>query len=580
LNIEFLGRIDNQTKIRGFRIELAEIENTIKNYKVDAKIKTILNDDILNQWNPQKVKRCTRCLLTSASPGVHLNQDGVCSVCLEYEGYEMQASKYFKTRDDLRKQIEKAKQEKKQESQYDCLLLFSGGKDSSYVLYQLVEMGFKVLTFTFDNGYISSTAFSNIKQITEKLNVKNIIRGAENTDEVFVESIKSNHSVCHGCWNALNAVGTKVAGENHINIVISGLSRGQIFDMKLYGLFQLGIFDENEIDQRLLIFRKSFHSRDNKFARLLKVEDEKERVEEIHFLDFFRYDDVPVHHIKAYLLKRGWIQPGDTGFCSSNCKINDVGIYMHLRETGCHFYEAPLSWDCRLGVISRQEGLREIVFNGNPEAIDSILKKIGFYNSTVVSDAVVVDREDKNGDKYLCAYYLADTYLDEADLKEYLSRFLPAYMIPTFFIRIEKIPLTMSGKIDKKALPEPEIRAKTRYVSPETYEEKNIAAIWEKILRLEKPGINDNFFDIGGNSINIIQLFFELKNVFQLEIPVAKIFQYPTIASFARYLQDNNEFISNPAKENQPSQRLEQVRKRLQQRKGRGKRIKEQGGKL
>ena len=92
--------------------------------------------------------------------------------------------KYFKTSENFYPAVEKIIKTKKED--YDCLLLFSGGKDSSYALYRLVEMGWKVLTFTFDNGFISDVAFSNIERITSKLGVENIICTMDNINQVFV----------------------------------------------------------------------------------------------------------------------------------------------------------------------------------------------------------------------------------------------------------------------------------------------------------------------------------------------------------------------------------------------------------
>ncbi len=137
----------------------------------------------------------------------------------------------------------------------DVLFLFSGGKDSAYVLYRLVNMGYKVLTFTFDNGFISEGAFTNIKNITKKLGVDHRVLTADQMKSVFVKSLKTYSNVCNGCWNAINGLGARLAEETGCKVVISGLSRGQIFDMRLWGLFQLGIFDVQEIEEKLLMFK-------------------------------------------------------------------------------------------------------------------------------------------------------------------------------------------------------------------------------------------------------------------------------------------------------------------------------------
>jgi amino acid adenylation domain-containing protein len=534
-NIEFLGRIDQQVKIRGFRIEPGEIENKLLGYSKNKPIMPAANNS--RDTGYQDVQRCQRCLLSTQYPGLRMDEEGVCSICREYEKYEQEVERYFKTGEDFKRLLEETRETSRGE--YDCLLLFSGGKDSTYVLYQLMDMGLNVLTFTFDNGYISDAAFTNIKQTTSALNVENIVCKAKNMNRVFVESLNTNNDVCHGCWNALNTYGIKIAHEKGINLVISGLSRGQIFEMRLEGLFQEGIFDEEKIEENLLLFRKSFHSKSNKFARILDIDLAQELVEQIHFVDFFRYYDTPVSEVKAYLVKKGWTQPPDTGFCSSNCIINDVGIYVHLQKVGYHFYEPQLSWDCRLGSLPREAGLIDIVFesSGKQEQVNRILKEIGYYNPPI-KDAVVMDEEGKNGDRTITAYLVSDDELLVPELREYLAGQLPDYMIPSDFIRVENIPLTLNGKVDRKALRVlgKKIDSGVEYVAPQSNQEVLIADTWKEILQKDEIGVHDNFFDLGGTSVDIIRVNSRIRETFELDIPIVAMYKYTTIASFSQFL--------------------------------------------
>jgi len=545
--IQFAGRIDHQVKIRGHRIELSEISNTIKTFRLSPPITTILSDNLDKTWHPHNLKWCSQCLLTDRFPGISFDNRGVCNVCRECETYESYLKSYFKTRDDFQQIAAEFRKNSKSEK-YDCLLLFSGGKDSSYVLYQLVNMGLNVLTFTFDNGYISDTAFDNIKRITSMLKVDHIIGNAENIDRVFVESLKSDHNVCHGCWNALNAVGVAMALKHQINVVISGLSRGQIFDMRLHGLFKMGVFHEKEIEERLLLFRKTFHSRDNKFARLLDVSLDESQIEDLQFIDFFRYDDIPVTQIKKYLLDNGWIQPEDTGFCSSNCVINDAGIYMHLRDRGYHFYEAPLSWDVRLGVLNRTDGLNEIGFEGDLQHIDSILRKIGYYDPVILSDAVVLEKKSSNGDIFLCAYIVANGDIDEIQLKQFLSLHLPDYMIPQYIIQLDKIPFTTNGKLDRNSLPEPAIAYGTDIIPPRNSIDTKLRKMWAELLAFEENqiSIDANFFELGGHSLNATLLVLNIQKEFRTNISLAEVFRKKTIRQLADSIREAVEVEYTP----------------------------------
>ena len=111
-------------------------------------------------------------------------------------------------------------------------------------------------------------------------------------------------------------------------------------------------------------------------------------------MDLFRYDDTPIYEIKDYLREKDWYLPEDTGFCSTNCIINDVGIYVHYKERGYHNYAAPLSWDYRVGLIKREAGQAELDFNGDLSLIRQILNEIG-YAKKQVTDAVVIAKEDE-----------------------------------------------------------------------------------------------------------------------------------------------------------------------------------------
>lgn len=119
-------------------------------------------------------------------------------------------------------------------------------------------------------------------------------------------------------------------------------------------------------------------------------------------------------------------------------------------------------------------------------------------------------------------------------------------MIPAYFVYMEKMPLTPNGKIDRKALPEPDRSGSHpgtpgNFVAPATDNEKIIARLWKEILQLEEVGIHDNFFDLGGNSMNVIQLNWKLKETFGKEIPIALMFRNLSIRFIDRYLLEGEQ---------------------------------------
>jgi amino acid adenylation domain-containing protein len=164
-----------------------------------------------------------------------------------------------------------------------------------------------------------------------------------------------------------------------------------------------------------------------------------------------------------------------------------------------------------------------------------------------IKEAVVLAGSNENGDRYLCAYVEAVLEINVSGLKEYLQGCLPGYMIPSEFVRLEQMPLTGSGKIDRQKLKSmgKKLRAGGEHVAPRTANEIIIAEVWKKILKLEQVSINDNFFDIGGTSIDIIRANSQLKKALKQDIPILAMYRYTTIDSLTRYIGAGNRDMEN-----------------------------------
>ncbi|MCP4147600.1 MAG: amino acid adenylation domain-containing protein, partial [bacterium] len=137
-----------------------------------------------------------------------------------------------------------------------------------------------------------------------------------------------------------------------------------------------------------------------------------------------------------------------------------------------------------------------------------------------IKEAVVAVREDENKNLSLCAYFTASREMTAEQVKQYLSKKLPAYMVPAYYVQLEEIPLNRHGKVDMRALPAPRgnIADDNQYTVPETEMEKVIAQTWQEILEIDRVGIHDNFFDIGGHSLNIIRVNKKLNEIFNKEL--------------------------------------------------------------
>lgn len=168
--------------------------------------------------------------------------------------------------------------------------------------------------------------------------------------------------------------------------------------------------------------------------------------------------------------------------------------------------------------------------------------EVALRSNSRVSDAVVMVSETQSGDKRLVAYYVPKEDLrknEEAcsiELRNELLEILPDYMIPSIFIRIDEIPLSTNGKIERKALPSPDWASSNTlsYTEPRTELEKEFVTIWEDLLSLSRVGVNDNFFEIGGHSLLATQLVSRLNSKIGINMTIRDLFENPTIAQLAK----------------------------------------------
>ena len=156
-----------------------------------------------------------------------------------------------------------------------------------------------------------------------------------------------------------------------------------------------------------------------------------------------------------------------------------------------------------------------------------------------VSESVVVAREDEPGDKRLVAYLVGSESETPAlsELRSYLKEKLPKYMVPSSFVTLERIPLTVNGKVDRLALPAPEEtrpELEEAYVAPRSALEDVIAGIWADVLRVERVGVDDNFFELGGHSLNLTKVLLQVQDALQVKVPLRTLFEEPTVGQLAK----------------------------------------------
>jgi amino acid adenylation domain-containing protein len=153
-----------------------------------------------------------------------------------------------------------------------------------------------------------------------------------------------------------------------------------------------------------------------------------------------------------------------------------------------------------------------------------------------IRDVAVVSHEERDGSNSLCAYVVLSEPTDPSLLRAYLATSLPSYMLPSYFVELETLPRTLSGKVDRRALPKPEQARSEQsmpYIAPRTPVEEALVEIWRRVLGLKRIGIHDNFFVLGGHSLLATQLLSRIRGAFDVELHLRSLFDGPTVAEQA-----------------------------------------------
>ena len=259
----------------------------------------------------------------------------------------------------------------------------------------------------------------------------------------------------------------------------------------------------------------------------------------------------PLANTQVYILDRE-MRPVPIGVAGELYLGGDGLARGYLRrpeQTSEKFVPNPFSREggkrlYRTGDLARWLASGEIEFLGR---LDNQVKLRGFRielgeieavlrSHDAVREAVAVVSEDR-----LVAYVVPEgNGVTGNELRPYLKERLPAYMMPAVFMLLDELPLTATGKVDRRRLPEPDgVRPELAegYVAPATEVEESVARIWAETLGLERVGVNDNFFDLGGNSLLLSRMQSKLSVALKREIPLIELFNHPTVNSLARYLK-------------------------------------------
>jgi len=283
-----------------------------------------------------------------------------------------------------------------------------------------------------------------------------------------------------------------------------------------------------------------------KFAYFVKSDDQDRRSIPI---------GKPIAGARALLLdeQRNPCPPGVVGEIYIRTPYRSLGYYGRPDLTKEVFIRNPFSRDPD-DLIYKTGDLGRLLNDGNYEFIgraDQQVKIRGMRveldeveqllrNHQMITEAAVIDQDDTDGIKFLSAYLTVNHPVEPAELRNYLAALLPDYMVPSAFIILDTLPRTISGKIDRRALPalgKDRTGHETKFVPPRNQIEEILIGIYSQVLGINGIGVNDNFFHLGGHSLRALQVLSRIQSAFEINLPVEEIFETPTIAGLAKRIE-------------------------------------------
>lgn len=331
---------------------------------------------------------CARCVLPAAFPGLALDEHGICQYCRAEPDPGQAAERRAQSRQRMDEAIARARQN---DAPYQCIIAYSGGKDSTFTLSMLVrDYGLRCLAVTVDNGFLSDTAIDNCRRVSDTLGVDHIffkpafgfmqrlytrsLRGG-----VHVPSaIKRASDVCGSCINLINTHMLSLAVQNRVMLVAGGYLGGQVPKDGAVLDIDLDVMRRARATT-LARYRESFG---DEAARYFAAPDPPppesgnnwRRITIINPLLTVAYSE---SELVTAIAPLGWARPADTGGHSSNCRLNDVGIVAHQRRYGFHPYAFELAELVRKGFMDRDVAIARLERLPRPDDLGEVLGKLG-----------------------------------------------------------------------------------------------------------------------------------------------------------------------------------------------------------
>ncbi|MFC1592590.1 hypothetical protein ACFL4C_01080 [Candidatus Omnitrophota bacterium] len=355
----------------------------------------------------RQIRRCQKCGLPQAYPGIKFNKDNICNYCIYYFLY--------KDREELIKSelkskfIKLIKDTQKKKNKYDCIVAYSGGKDSTFLLsYLKSRFRLKILAHTLDNGFMSKRAMKNIKIISSTLNIdyritrpdykllKDIFSYALARRIPYPKEILSMMSqVCAVCIGMVFGTTINTAIKLNIPLMFIGFTPGQYPAISLENFLKVKscmflshkVYRDDPLDVIKIIadpVLEQFGLRSEKYFFRSQYLPEGLSAPKVlfPFHALLKYDE---RAIIAKISQLGWIKPKELDSCSTNCLLNSAGNYACLKQLGYHPYAGELGYLVREGKISRERAINDQGIDENSFAIRHSLRKLNITKKQILN---------------------------------------------------------------------------------------------------------------------------------------------------------------------------------------------------
>jgi hypothetical protein len=350
------------------------------------------------------MKRCPRCALPETFPGIEFHETEGCNYCVYHSHFSKRQQRF---REQLKAGFEAVVEQARQtRGNHHAILCYSGGKDSTFLLH-LLRTVYKldVLSYTMDNGFISPQALRNVATIVDKLGVdhifvrprsdlmKRMFREALTNKELYTKAVMPYGSAtCMSCLSMVMGIALRMGREKRIPLVVIGFTPGQIADVGMESFVKTGstmyfartVGRDDPFDFAKMVRDPLYEHVGEEVDRYLIPSQYLAEGEEEYPRVLYPYHamvDYDEQQIRDTIAQYGWVAPRDTDACSTNCRINSVGIAAHVKQHGYHPYIAEMSQLVREGRMTYDEAIAREAELASDTVIKDVIHKLQFHPS-------------------------------------------------------------------------------------------------------------------------------------------------------------------------------------------------------